>query len=239
MNFNLIKNISIFILFIFLIISCENKQKNEVENIKKDRLLVDSLYTREWLRIDYGNERIEDVEIYITKNNDTFSNQFKPYIKKSTENYIYEFYDLKISESGKPKIYNGQITVHSKYDNLILDEKNRKTLEFYYCEQNSDSIRITEKLIEGSNKIEFQYENFYGKRLQGMIYLTVERDTIINDEKMMNMFMLQILVDNESITDNLFAKSLELDKKKKFNPEQLKLTIEKNYLEQSTVVKSK
>jgi hypothetical protein len=54
-----------------------------------------------------------------------------------------------------------------------------------------------------------------------MLYLTIERDTIINNEKMINLFMLPILVDNETTTDNLYLEAFELDKKKKFNPDEL------------------
>ena len=199
------------------------QKKIKTERVKKDRLLTDSLYKREWLKVDYGNDRIEEVEIYITKNNDTISNQFKPLKNKQIDTLNSEFYDLKISETDKPNIYKGQITIHSKYDKLVANEKNKRTLEFHYCEQNSDSIRITTKETKSSNTIDFEYENFYGKRLQGLIYLTVERDTIMNNEKKINLFMLPILVDNEPNTDNLFLKAFELNKKNKFNPEKIKL----------------
>jgi hypothetical protein len=223
MNFNQMRNVFIFISFLFLVVSCDKIKKVETETVKKDRLLIDSLYKREWLKIDYGNDRIEEVEIYVTKNNDTISNQFKPYKNNQIDTLNSEFYDLKISETDKPNIYKGQIAIHSKYDKLVLNEKNKRTLEFHYCEQNSDSIRITTKETKNSNTIDFEYENSYGKRLQGMIYLTIERDTIINNEKMINLFMLPILVDNEPTTDNLFLEAFELDKKNKFNPDKLKI----------------
>ncbi|MCR8668057.1 hypothetical protein NO995_10215 [Aestuariibaculum sp. M13] len=223
MNFNQLKNVFILTSFLLLVISCVETKKEETARIKKDKLLIDSLYKRKWLRVDYGNDRIEEVEIYVTKNNDTISNQFKPSKNKQIDTLHSEFYDLKISETDKPNIYKGQITIHSKYDKLVTNEKNKRTLEFHYCEQNSDSIRITTKETKSSNTIDFEYENFYGKRLQGLIYLTVERDTIMNNEKMINLFMLPLLVDNEPTTDNLFLKAFELDKKNKFNPEKLKL----------------
>ena len=82
------------------------------------------------------------------------------------------------------------------------------------------------KETKSSNTIDFEFEKCDGKRIQGLIHLTIERDTIINNEKMVNLFMLPILVDNESITDNIFLEAFKLDKKNKFNPEKLKLVKE-------------
>ncbi len=201
----------------FFIVSCDKKIKTDYKEVKPDKLLMDTLYNREWLRFMYGNNQIEDVEIYINKKGDTISNQYKSYKNKDIDTLNGQFYDLEISKTNKPNIYKGQITIHSKYDKLVINKRNRKTLEFHYFEQNSESIRVTTLKTKKSNTINFEYENIYGNRLQGLIYLTVERDTIVNDEKMVNLFMLPILVDNKPKTDNKFLKGLELDKKRKFS----------------------
>jgi len=223
MNIYFLKKIFVFTSFVFLIVSCNQVEKSEIKKIKKEGLLIDSLYIRKWLGVEYENTLIEEVEIYVTKNKDTIYNQFKRYKNKQVDTLQSEFYDLKTSKTDKLNIYRGQITIHSKFNKLVLNEKNKRTLEFHYCEQNSDSLRITTKEAKSSNTIDFEYENFYGKRLQGLIFLTIERDTIINDKEMVNLFILQILVDNESITDNVFLEVFEFNKKNKFNPNQLKL----------------
>ncbi len=215
-----------FIVFLTLIVSCKNDRESEPERTKKNRILQDSLYSKKWLKVDYDDGRIEDVEIYITKDNDTVTNQFKPYKNKQIDSIRSEFYDLKISKTDKENIYNGEISIHSKYDKLELNEKNKRTVDFHYAEQNADSMRITSLKTETSNAIEFEFENFYSKQLQGVITLTVFRDTIIDQEKMINLFQLELLVDNQDITDNMFLEIYEFKKKKPFNKDGLKFKVE-------------
>ena len=224
-NFSRIFKVS-FILFLTIIVSCKNDRNTKPERQKKNRILQDSLYTKKWLTVDYNDGRIDDVEIYISKDNDTVTNQFKPYKNKQIDTIRSEFYDLKISKTDKENIYKGKISIHSKYDKLELNEKNKRTVDFHYAEQNADSIRITSRKSETSNAIEFEYENFYSNQLQGVIILTVFRDTIINQEKMINLFELELLVDNQDITDNMSLEIYEFKKEKPFNKDGLKFKVE-------------
>ena len=227
-------NFSLIIFCLFLTFSCKNLEnspnKKEVEN----KLLKDSLYARKWLEVHFGNNRIEEVEIYISKNNDTISNQFKPLKNEHIDTLNSEFYDLNLSKSEKKNVYKGEITIHSKYDKLMLDKKNRKTLEFHYWEQNFDSIWMTSIEIKNSDNIKFEFENVIENRLQGMLYLTVSRDSIVNNEKMINLFRLPLLVDNGNITDNVFLEAFKKDSK--FNPQKLKMEIEKELPTTSAII---
>ena len=224
-NFSRIFKVS-FILFLTIIVSCKNDRNTNPERQKKNRIFQDSLYTKKWLTVDYNDGRIEDVEIYITKDNDTVTNQFKPYRNKQIDTIRSEFYDLKITETEKENIYKGKISIHSKYDKLELDDKNKRTVDFHYAEQNADSMRITSLKSEINNVIEFEFENFYSNRLQGVIIITVLRDTIINKEKMINLFELELLVDNKDITDNMCLEIYEFKKNKPFNKDGLKYKVE-------------
>ena len=64
---------------------------------------------------------------------------------------------------------------------------------------------------------EFEFENYYNNKLQGVLYQLVQRDTIVNNEEMVNINRINILVDNDTITDNLFLKTYDLIKEKKFS----------------------
>ncbi|MBR9847732.1 MAG: hypothetical protein GYB35_17305 [Algicola sp.] len=224
-NFSKIIFLSIVILF-SLTNSCKKEKNVKPERLKRDRILQDSLYRREWLEIDYGNDRIERIEVYISKSGDTITNQYKPFKNHQIDTLRSEFYDLEISKTNKENIYKGKITIHSMYDKLELNEKNRKTLDFHYVEQNEDSIRITSKKSKSSDTIEFEYENAYGNHLQGIIIQTVERDTIIKNEEMVNLFMLDLLVDNIIITDNMCLEIYEFKKNRPYNLEKLKIEFE-------------
>lgn len=218
-----IKYTLIALLLIFSL-SCINSEKNQNHIKVVDRLSKDSLYSRKWIKVEFGDNRVEEVEIYISKNNDTITNQFKPFKNSNIDTLKSEFYDLKITESKKRNTFKGEITIYSKYYKLKLDEKNSKTLEFHYWEQNLDSIWNTTKKTETSNSIEFEFENVLGNRLLGLLYLTVQRDTIINNEEMVNLFVLPILVDNRNITDNFYLDGFR--KKNKFNPDKLKYIVQ-------------
>jgi hypothetical protein len=224
-NFSKILLTSIILLF-SLAFSCKKVNKTKPERAKRDRILVDSLYRREWLEIDYGNDRIERIEVYISKSGDTITNQYKPFENNQIDTLRSEFYDLEISKTNKKNIYKGKITIHSKYDELELNEKNRKTLDFHYVEQNEDSIRITSKKTKSSDTIEFEYENAYGNHLQGIIIQMVDRDTIVKNEEMINLFTLELLVDNINVTDNMCLEIYEFKKNRPYNPKKLKIEFE-------------
>lgn len=226
MNLSFFKITFYLIIISLLTFSCDKVKNHKTENISRDRLTgkdEDTLYKREWMRIDFGNNQVEEVEIYVSESNDTISNQYKSFKNNKIDTLKSEFYDLSITNTEKPNIYKGRITIHSKYEKLKIDKHNRKSLEFNYCEQNLDSMWITTKNMENTNTINFEFENVYGRTLNGLIYQKIERDTLIKNKSSINLFRLQILVDNNPETYNLFLTSYEFDKENKFNKQKIKL----------------
>ena len=122
MNLNLSKiNIFFVIIVSFLNLSCEKIKEKNPKRIQKDRLIAsekDTLFKREWIIIDYEDNRTEEIEIYISENNDTISNQYKSFVNNNVDTLNSHFYDLKITKTNNPHVYNGQITLHTKYKNL-------------------------------------------------------------------------------------------------------------------------
>tara|TARA_R110002012_G_scaffold113174_1_gene259160 strand:- start:1625 stop:2293 length:669 start_codon:yes stop_codon:yes gene_type:complete len=213
----------IFIL-ILLITSCKEKK---VDFVKKNRLLKDSTYVREKLIVNWSDFRQEEFEIYISKNNDTIKNQYKTIENGVIDSLNSLFYILKIKKSNKEGYYSANISLHSEYERLELNEKNKRTLSFYYLEQKADKLydSISSITTTVDNSLEFEFENHYDGRLIGLLAQEVIRDTVVNAEKMLNYRMTYLLVDNHNITDNLFLESHELDKENKFNPDGIKLEI--------------
>ena len=206
--------LSIFIILIFL--SCvEKKTENSTNTF--DRLSNEDLYRRQTLSLTFSDSVREDIEIYITKEKDTFYNQYKYFTADVIDTLNSNYYDLKITKTDKKNTYKGVITLHSLYENLKLDKNNRREIQFGYCTQNKDSIQLIYLSSKSKNTIEFEYENYYNNKLQGIIYQVVERDTIVNNEEMLNMNRIYLLVDNDTLSDNLFMESYEVPKTKKFN----------------------
>lgn len=210
-----------FISLFCLLISCKKAENNSKEKTGFDRLNMDSTYTVQKISLHFPN-RVEEIEMYIKNNKDTISNQYK-LIKNHTIDTIESvYYDLKIVSTDIPHIYKGRITLHTKYENLKLNKQNRRTLEFSYCEQYKDSILISYAKSTVSTTLDFTFENYYGKNLQGLLYQIVERDTT---KGLTNLNQVHLLVDNSAKTDNLFLESYGLDKDKyrKINLKDVKL----------------
>lgn len=223
-----------YLLFIFmLLLSCNEstkkaeKGKNRaLKNKYTDKLIArenDTTYTRNLIQIDLGNDIIEEAEVYVSNYNDTILNQYKLYNKNQIDKQQSEYYNLEIWDTDKPNIYKGKITMHTVYENLQLNKKNKRTVEFAFCEQTKDSMSLKYIKSETSNTIEFEFQNYFGKRLQGKLYQLVYRDTLINGEVMLNMSQTHLLVDNYPETVNLFLGATSDIKKKKFSHEKIKL----------------
>ena len=230
MNLNLSKiNIFFVIIVSFLNLSCEKIKEKNPKRIQKDRLIAsekDTLFKREWIIIDYEDNRTEEIEIYISENNDTISNQYKSFVNNNVDTLNSHFYDLKITKTNNPHVYNGQITLHTKYKNLKLNKQNRRKIEFAYCNQNKDSVYLRYVESKKSNTINFQFENHFSNRLQGQLYQIVERDTIVNNEEMINLNQSYIMVDNQIETVNFFLDSEHI-KEHKFKLGRFQLTEKK------------
>jgi len=216
-----ILNLILFVVILSSLNCCKKENKTfKTENVRKDKLLSDSLYNREWLKFGHEEERLEDIEIYISEKGDTIYNQYKVYKENKVDTLNSEFYDLKLYKTDKPNIYRGQITLHSLLDTLKLNQQNSRIIEFLYCEQNKDSIRTTSIKSDKLNTIEFEYENFYSNQLQGVITATVWIDPKKKDkspEDILTHYRIELLVDSYIKTDNFILEAFEFDKERKFN----------------------
>jgi len=205
------RNIICALCLLVVFISCKKEEIKVQERKQFDRLKGDEKYHSLFINIKYPNKNYEEMEIYVSENNDTILNQYKYSKNDILDTIVSEYYDLKITKADKPHFYNGSITLHSKYENLKLNKQNRRRIEFTYYDQNKDSVFLRQKISKTGNTINFTYENYYGKELQGILYQIVERDTT-ND--LINLNQIHLLVSNTPINYNSFLKSYSLDKDK-------------------------
>lgn len=208
-------------------ISCKEKEEKKYISEKSNLRKLDrsKKYLRANLILDH-RDFTEEIEIYVIKKKDTILNQYK-LIKNSVVDTIQScYYDLKISKTDKPNFYSGTITLHSKYQNLKLNKKNKRRIEFGYCNLNKDSLYLKYVTSKNSTTLNFEFENHINSKLNGILYQITERDTT---KGMINLNQIHLLVDNFPQTNNLFLESynLDKDKDKKFNLKGLK-KIQKN-----------
>lgn len=173
------------------------------------------------LNIKYP-DATEEIELYVIKKKDTISNQYKLIRNNKIDTLESYYYDLKISKSDKPNFYRGTITLHTKYENLKLNKKNKRRIDFGYCNQNKDSVYLKYITSKNSATLNFEFENYKGANLNGILYQLTERDTT---KKMINLNQIHLLVDNLPQTNNFFLESYNLDKDKtrKINLKGIKL----------------
>lgn len=181
-------------------------------------MLRDSVYQREWIGLNYENNTREYYEVYITKERDTFVNQYKYYVNGVLDTLHSEYYELEILDTDKEHFYKGKIKLNHKYTNL--KDENR-ILNFAFLSQNKDSV-FTNYLEFNEPEFEFIFENYRSKRLQGFIYQisSVKLDSFVNGEQQVNVNELKLAIDSDIYTDNLFFEimgwneKLSLDKTK-------------------------
>ena len=196
------------ITFFILLFSCEKKVVKSMCN-QGDLLSVDSVYTKKFYTLNYPDFK-EEIEFYITKEKDTLINSVKVYNKDSIYREFSFYYDLKITKSEKPNIYNGEIVLKSKNYNFKERKNTRRKIIFSYNNLCKDSLYTKEIVSKVNLPIKFKFENCYNDRLQGLIVEIIEKDTL--DEKI-RIQIDKLGVDNYNITDNLFFDSYDIDKR--------------------------
>lgn len=203
-----------------MLFSCQEKEKQFQD--EKNVFFVDSLYTRFWFDIDLHNGVRQEAEVYISKQNDTILNQFKQFKFNVLDTLVSHYYDLEIKKTDIPNVYRGKITLHSKFENLKPNNKNIRVLEFNYLEQSKDSIWRS-NIKSKKNTIEFKFQNFYEKKLSGMIYEYVK----IEREKTFKVNQMRLLIDTHKISDNIFLSSAGFNKNNLSKELKLKLVSKK------------
>lgn len=221
------RNLLLFFLVLFFTISCKKEEKiNISKKSNSQKLDISKKYLRSRIKINYS-DATEEIELYIIKKKDTISNQFK-FIKNNIIDTLQScYYDLKISKTNKPNFYHGTVSLHTKYENLKLNKKNRRTIELGYCNQNKDSSYLKYITSKNSTTLNFEFENYKSANLNGILYQITERDTT---KGMINLNQVHLLVDNFPQTNNFFLESynLDKDKTKKVNLKGLKLKKQTN-----------
>ena len=188
--------------------SCEQKIKKTMCN-QGNLLCTDSLYSKKTYVLKYA-DLTEEIELYTTKKKDTFINSIKVYNKDSIIRKLSFYYDLKVSTSEKPNIYNGEIILNSNNYNFKNSKKRRRKIYFTYNNICKDSLYAKVIMSKNNLPIKFKFENCYNNTLQGVIMEIIEIDTL---KDKIRQKINKLGVDNYNITDNLLFDIYEIDKR--------------------------
>ena len=191
------KNLYISILTFLLFLSCENK-------IKEKRDIKPKKYKRQKIRYDLGKNTYQDVEIYISRKNDTIGFETKTYQDNKLDSSRSNFYSIdlyKVVDKKTLKVdsINGSLKYH--FDSI----KEGRLKNFWFVVNGKKENKIFRDSNNFKNKkIEFSFKHD-NDTLMGMIYAQHIRDTIVNGEEKFRLREIIIPVDNYLETDNPFV----------------------------------
>ena len=181
--------------------------KKELKRTWSYDMLGDTLYEVDWFNGAPEGEVELALQLYISSVGDTIVNQFYYYTKEGIIDTLKsEFYSLQIIPSDTLHRYKGVLVLHTRFDTLRVNEKNRRKLQLLYDEF-TDSLLLGSVISERSNRLEFYYRNTIDHHLTGVLLQDVFRDTIVGQDTLLNYGKTRLLVDTRTSTNNTFIKS--------------------------------
>lgn len=167
-------------------------------------------YKIEYLKgMDHSDTSKVSRELYISHKDTVFNQEL--HIKNGTTDYSKSlFYKLKVTETGNPNEYSGELALYSSLKNI-------RKIEFEYTEIKSGKTVTSKLTADSANAIRFKFHNENSNQLSGILKFSgdiVEKD---GNETILIPSDEYLLVDNSKTTDNLFLEKFGLLQKKRLN----------------------
>jgi len=203
------------LIFLFVGLLMFGCGKRDIKKNWSYEMLGDTIYEVDWFDGAPEGQLELALQLYISAVGDTIVNQFYYYTKEGVIDTLKsEFYSLQIFPTDTLHRYKGVLVLHTRFDKLHVDEKNRRKLQLLYDEF-TDSLLIGSVISERSNRLEFYYRNTIDHHLTGVLLQDVFRDTIIGQDTMLNYGKTRLLVDTRTSTNNTYIDSYRFLKVKR------------------------
>lgn len=184
--------------------------KTTKNNIIDGASFVDTskIYQKRSFTYQIGNEEKLIKEFYITKDKDTFLNQYKFYYRNEIDTSRSKFYDLKVEGYKNDSVLKGTIKFYSPRDTVPLNKINQRWVTFGFLQGNRDSLWFKE-IETDTNVIHFDYVSFDSLTFSGYIsdFRFIENDTIPSNKLILN--RVYFAIDSEVSTNNAFVELLK------------------------------
>ena len=188
----------------------EPNNSNEKDSISRNIPFIDTskIYQKRSFTYRIGNNEKLIEELYITKDKDTFLNQYKFYYKNKIDTSRSKFYDLKVEGYENDSVLKGTIKFFSPRDTVPLDKIYDRWVTFGFLQGNKDSLWFKE-IETDTNVIHFNYVNFDSLTFSGYIsdFRFIENDTIPSNKLILN--RIYFAIDSEVSTNNAFIELLK------------------------------
>lgn len=150
----------------------------------------------------FGNNKIEEIQAYISINNDTIINQYKYFNNGVLDSSKSKFFNLVIS-GPKDSIMEGHINFFSPRDTVSQNDIYERDVSFTYLQIENDSL-VFKEIKTDTNSITFPYKNFRDFTIMG--YLSDLRFIKIKNTKdSLEVNKVSFAVDNKKFTENTYV----------------------------------
>lgn len=204
--------------FIIILLSSCNKDNPIVPEI-----LIDE-YRIQWIQIDMdtinGMEKnYQLVELLIPKDRskDTLWNQIKVYNNGELNKKYSKFYDIEVEPTTREYIYLAKIKMYSEYSKLHVDNNNQRSVDISFLNYYQDSLWFEYKRFDNTDCFEFEFTNYHNDRFTGNISEYVYRDTVVNNETLVNARITKIALSNKAKFSGIFINNDSIFKRQKIS----------------------
>ena len=199
------------LLLLLLLISINSCKKNN-ENINELNTVntkQDTTKLFQKIKIIYGEEKrnSEEYEGYVSKEKDTFWNQWKFYKNGSIDSTKSKFYNLNVEGKKGDSILKGMISFYSPADSIPKSKVDSRNVTFLYLQRENDSL-IFKEIKSDQNVIYFDYKDLDSLKFIG--YISDLR--YIKIDSMPEKLLLSrnyFAIDSEVSTNNTFVELLK------------------------------
>lgn len=145
---------------------------------------------------------MEELEIYVSKSNDTMGYQIKRYKEGVIDSSKSTFYTLDLYREEGTNLLGGELTYH--FDSLNQGKLGTLTFSVLSKSNNKTKVLDFENFNTDSNSLEFNFPHDTDT-LMGIIYAQHWKDTIDNGEDKLEFKQVLLAVGNYNETNNPFV----------------------------------
>lgn len=197
--------------------------ENSEKNLKNVQQTNDTIYKVQDLKVLWTEEIHDVYEIYVSNFNDTLINQTKRFTNKAIDSSSSNFYDLTWNKTEEKNVYNVSIIICNP---IKFKQKNNKRIRTYidvgYVEKDENSSYFTTKFFKNNDTLKFKYKNIDNEQIAGLIYYSMQIDTIIDGIKKVRIIEQPFILNNTNkFTYPYLIKNFEFYDKRKFSKNKL------------------
>ncbi|WP_370392102.1 hypothetical protein [uncultured Winogradskyella sp.] len=155
---HIMQNPKLLYLILIIILSSCSKEKKSVptKEFKTKQIDTTKLYHRTKVIYEKDSLNYKEIEVYVSKENDTIVNQWKKIENGKIDSSQSKFYNLKLIGKKSDSILTGQISFYSPGDSIPDSKIYTRFVTFTFLQPEKDSL-VFKEIKSDKNIIDFKY----------------------------------------------------------------------------------